>query len=63
MIFDIITPFPDLIQGAFNESILKRAQQKDLAEITMWNLRDFTNVFANAKGIALMCVRRCSEIT
>jgi len=43
MKIDIITPFPDLLHGIFQESILKRAQEKDLAEIKIWNLRDFTD--------------------
>ena len=42
MIIDVITPFPNLIQGAFDESIIKRARDKGLAEVTLWDLRDFT---------------------
>lgn len=42
MKIDIITPFPDLLNGIFRESILKRAQEKDLVKIKIWNLRDFT---------------------
>ncbi len=42
MIIDVITPFPDLIRGAFEESILKKAQDKELVRISLWNLRDFT---------------------
>ena len=43
MVVDVITPFPDLIQGAFEESIIKRAQSKGRVKITIWNLRDFTS--------------------
>jgi len=37
----IITLFPDMIAGFFEESILKRAIDKGLAEINLVNLRDF----------------------
>lgn len=37
----IITLFPDMIQGFFNESIIKRAQEKKLVEIEIVNLREF----------------------
>ena len=43
MVVDVITPFPNLIQGAFEESIIKRAQSKGRVKITIWNLRDFTS--------------------
>ncbi|MBN2103004.1 tRNA (guanosine(37)-N1)-methyltransferase TrmD [bacterium] len=43
MIIDVITPFPNLIQGAFQESILKRAQNRGLVKVTLWDLRDFTS--------------------
>ena len=39
---DVITLFPDLVQAAVGHSILKRAQQKGLLEVRVWNLRDFT---------------------
>ena len=42
MIFDIITIFPKSFGPYFNESILKRAQEKKLIQIKIWNLRDFT---------------------
>ncbi|MEX1052662.1 MAG: tRNA (guanosine(37)-N1)-methyltransferase TrmD, partial [Patescibacteria group bacterium] len=37
----IITLFPDMIAGFFEESILKRAIDKGLVEINLVNLRDF----------------------
>ena len=43
MKFDIITIFPEIFGSYFNESILKRAQEKDLIEIKAHNLRDFTD--------------------
>lgn len=39
---DIITLFPDLVTPVFGQSILKRAQEKGLLEVRVWNLRDFT---------------------
>lgn len=40
--FDIITIFPDIFDCYFNESIIKRAQEKRLIKIDVHNLRDFT---------------------
>lgn len=42
MRIDIITIFPEMIESFFNHSILKRAQNKGLAEIHLHNLRDWT---------------------
>ncbi|MCB8999624.1 MAG: tRNA (guanosine(37)-N1)-methyltransferase TrmD [Bacteroidales bacterium] len=39
---DIITVLPELIESPLNHSILKRAQQKGLAEVHLHNLRDFS---------------------
>jgi len=39
---DVITGFPRLVQGPLEESILKRAQTKGLAEIVVHDLRDYT---------------------
>jgi len=43
MIFHIITIFPNIFDSYFNEGILKRAQEKGLIEIKIYNLRDFTS--------------------
>jgi tRNA (guanine37-N1)-methyltransferase len=43
MKFDIITIFPEIFNSYFNESIIKRAQEKKLVKIKVHNLRDFTN--------------------
>ena len=40
--FYIVTIFPEMFGGYFNESILKRAQEKKLIKIQTHNLRDFT---------------------
>ncbi|HEY4521958.1 MAG TPA: tRNA (guanosine(37)-N1)-methyltransferase TrmD [Candidatus Paceibacterota bacterium] len=42
MRFDIITIFPKIFDSYFNESIIKRAQEKGKVKIKTWNLRDFT---------------------
>lgn len=41
MRIDIITVLPALLEGPFSESIIKRAQEKGLAEINIINLRDY----------------------
>ena len=42
MKIDIVTLFPDMFQGPFQESIIKRAQDRGLLEIGLHQLRDFT---------------------
>ena len=39
---DILTVVPDLLTSPLNESILRRAQEKGLAEIVVHNIRDYT---------------------
>jgi tRNA (guanine37-N1)-methyltransferase len=41
MKIDILTLFPNMFKGPFDESIIKRAQEKDLVEINIHNLRDW----------------------
>ena len=41
MKISIITLFPKMISGFFEESIIKRAKEKKLAEVEIINLRDF----------------------
>src|SRR3972149_940477 len=41
MKISVITLFPKMISGFFEESIVKRAQEKKLVEIEVINLRDF----------------------
>jgi tRNA (guanine37-N1)-methyltransferase len=40
MHFDIFTLFPAMFQGPFTESILKRAQERELLSIALHNIRD-----------------------
>ena len=42
MRIDIVTVVPDLLESPFAASILKRAQEKGLAEVHIHNLRDYT---------------------
>ena len=42
MRIDILTVVPELLVSPLNESILKRAQEKGLAEIVIHNIRDYT---------------------
>jgi tRNA (guanine37-N1)-methyltransferase len=42
MHFDIFTLFPDMFQGPFAESILKRAQERGLLSIALHNIRAIT---------------------
>jgi tRNA (guanine37-N1)-methyltransferase len=42
MRIDILTILPNLLQGPFSDSILKRAQEKSLAEIHIHNIRDYS---------------------
>jgi tRNA (guanine37-N1)-methyltransferase len=41
MTIDILTLFPAMFSGPFNESIVRRAQDKSLVTITIHNLRDW----------------------
>lgn len=42
MRIDIVTVLPELLESPFSASILKRAQEKGLAEVHVHNLRDWT---------------------
>ena len=42
MQFDILTIFPDIFTSYFSESILKKAQEKELLEIHIHNIRDYS---------------------
>lgn len=45
MIIDILTIFPDMFGSPFRESIIKRAKDKKLVEINIYNLRGWTDSF------------------
>ena len=40
--FDILTLFPEMIEGMLNQSILKRAIEKQIIEVNIINFRDFS---------------------
>jgi tRNA (guanine37-N1)-methyltransferase len=42
MIFDILTIFPEIFRSPLSESLMKKAQDKGLIQVRIWNLRDFT---------------------
>lgn len=61
---DIITLFPEMFEGPFSHSIVKRAQEKELVEIHLHNLRDFSNnkyksvddyAFGGGAGMVITC--------
>lgn len=39
---DVLTLFPDILNACLNESILKRAREKELLDVKLYNIRDFT---------------------
>ncbi|MFA8301081.1 MAG: tRNA (guanosine(37)-N1)-methyltransferase TrmD [Hyphomicrobiales bacterium] len=64
MRIDIITLFPEMFEGPFSHSIIKRAKEKGHVEIGLHNLRDFaTNKyksvddypFGGGAGMVMMC--------
>jgi tRNA (guanine37-N1)-methyltransferase len=42
MQIDVITPFPMLFEGVFEESIFRQARIKGAVTFTVWDLREFT---------------------
>lgn len=63
MRIDIITIFPDVFTY-FDKSIIKRAREKKIVEIHIWNLRDFSKdkhkkvddkPYGGGKGMVLKC--------
>ncbi len=42
MRIDILSPFPKMFEGFLGESILKKAQEKGIVTIKIWDLRDFS---------------------
>ena len=64
MKIDILSLFPEMFDGVFSESIIKRAREKGLVEINIHNFRDYTkdshgNVddtpYGGGSGMVLMC--------
>jgi tRNA (guanine37-N1)-methyltransferase len=40
--FEVLTLFPGILEGPLNESILKRGREKGLLNVTVRNIRDYT---------------------
>lgn len=64
MRIDIISAVPDLMESPFKTSILKRAMEKELAEVHFHNVRDYAlnkhrqiddTVYGGGAGMVLMC--------
>ena len=43
MQIDILTLFPEMFNGFLNESIIKRAIEKELVSVNIINFRDYSN--------------------
>lgn len=63
MKIDILTLFPKMFQGFLSESIIKRAQEKNIVKISIHNIRDYSKDphkkvddygFGGGKGMVLM---------
>src|SRR3954454_9995416 len=68
---DLLTLFPDLFDGFLNESILKRAIEKNLVEIRRWDIRDWAEgkhhqvddrPFGGGPGMVLMAPPTVSAV-
>lgn len=64
MKIDILTLFPNMFNGVFNESIIKRALENGLIEINIHNFRDYSldphnkvddTPYGGGSGMVLMC--------
>ncbi len=63
MRIDIITIFPEMFEGPFSHSIIRRAQDKGLVEIHLYQLREYTSdkhhkvddyAFSGGAGMVMM---------
>lgn len=72
MRIDILTIHPELLESPFNHSIIKRAKQKELVEIYIHNIRDYSTdkhksvddyAFGGDAGMVMTCdpIFRCIE--
>jgi tRNA (guanine37-N1)-methyltransferase len=43
MRIDILTLFPEIFQGPFSESIMKRAISQNLVQVELHNIRDYSD--------------------
>jgi tRNA (guanine37-N1)-methyltransferase len=72
MKIDILTLFPEILNGPFNHSIIKRAKEKGIAEINLFNIREWSSSkhktvddypFGGGAGMVMMIepIARCIE--
>lgn len=62
MKIDILTLFPNMFDSVFNESMVKRGQEKGLLEITTHNLRDWANDKHKTAAPAMRDARRSGRV-
>ena len=62
MRFDIITIFPHIFDSYFNESILARARKKNLVNINIHDLRDYTSDKHRKAAPACATRKRCGRV-
>jgi tRNA (guanine37-N1)-methyltransferase len=64
MRIDILTLFPEMFDSPLSHSILKRAREKGVVEIALWNIRDYTvdkhgkvddKPYGGGPGMVMMC--------
>ncbi|MCX6248673.1 MAG: tRNA (guanosine(37)-N1)-methyltransferase TrmD [Bacteroidetes bacterium] len=72
MQIDILTLFPEMFEGPFSQSILKRAKEKGIVQIFLHNIRDYASgkhknvddyAFGGGAGMVMMIepVAKCIE--
>jgi tRNA (guanine37-N1)-methyltransferase len=72
MQIDILTLFPEMFDGTFHHSIIKRAEEKGLVVINLYNIRDFAldkhksvddYAYGGGAGMVMMIepISRCME--
>ena len=64
MRFDVVSLFPEILEGYLKQSILKLAIQRDLVQVKLWNFRDWATEkrksvddkpYGGGPGMLIMC--------
>ncbi len=64
MRFDVLTLFPEILEGYLQQSILKLAIQRELVQVELWNFRDWATSkrksvddtpYGGGPGMLIMC--------
>ncbi len=64
MRFDVLTLFPEILEGYLRQSILKLAIQRELVQVKLWNIRDWATEkrksvddkpYGGGPGMLMMC--------